>query len=48
MAAGQLADGVGGEEEDHPGLASCLAQLPERILLVGGQAVFQKVNVVGH
>ena len=37
-----------GQKQDRSGLAGCLAQLAQRMPLIGRQPVFQKVNVVGH
>jgi hypothetical protein len=48
VAASQIADRVAGEKQDHLRLAGSLAQLPQGMLLIGREPVFQKVNVIGH
>ena len=48
MAAGQIAHRIAGQEKNHSRLAGSFAQLPQRVLLVRREPVFQKVNVVWH
>jgi hypothetical protein len=48
MAAGQVTNGIAGQEKDHSGFMSRFAQLAQRVLLVRRQPVFQKIDVVGH
>ena len=48
VAAGEVADRVAGQEEDHFRFAGGLPQQPQSMSLVWGKPVFQKVNVVGH
>jgi hypothetical protein len=48
VAAGEVANGVSGEEKDDTGLACHVAQLRERVALVSGKPILQEVDVVGH
>ena len=48
VTAGQVADGVPGQEQDHFGLAGGVAQVAQGASLIGRKPVFQKVDVVRH
>ena len=48
MAAGQVADGIAGQEKEHSGFTGCIAHPVQCVLLVGRQPVIQKVDVIGH
>ena len=48
VAAGQVADCIPGEKQNHLGLAGRLAQMPQGALLIGREPVFQKVDIVRH
>ena len=48
MATGQVTHSISGQEQDHAGLARCLAQLLEGVALILRQPVFQEINVVWH
>jgi hypothetical protein len=48
VAAGQIAYGVAGKEEDQSSFTGGIAHLVQSVLLVGRQPVFQEIDVIGH
>jgi hypothetical protein len=48
MAAGEIADGIAGEKEEHAGFDGSFTKQAQSVTLVGRKPVFQKVDVVGH
>ncbi len=48
MTAGEVAHRIAGEKKDHLGVAGNIPQRAQSSLLIGGEPVLKKVNVVGH
>ena len=48
MTACEVPDSVPGQEEYGSRLPGCMTHLSDSVLLVGGEPVFQKIDVISH